>query len=115
MRFEHAALPELHLDEIDLSADFLGRRMSAPFLISSMTGGPEKAKLINENLARAAGHLRIAFAVGSQRVAVEEGGVSGFGPELRELIGDMPLLSNFGAAQLRRADAADMAAAALWI
>lgn len=113
VRFEHVALPELNLDEIDLAADFLGRRMSAPFLISSMTGGPEKAKSINENLARAAGHLRIAFAVGSQRVAVEDGGVAGFGPELRALVGDMPLLSNFGAAQLRRADAAEMARCAV--
>ena len=109
VRFEHAALPELHLDAIDLSAQFLGRRLNAPFLISSMTGGPEKAKFINENLARAAGQLGIAFAVGSQRVAVEGGGASGFGPELRRLMGDMPLLSNFGAAQLRRDDAADMA------
>lgn len=109
VRFEHVALPELHLDEIDLSAEFLGRRLNAPFLISSMTGGPEKAKLINENLAQAAGQLRIAFAVGSQRVAIEGSGASGFGPELRRLMGDMPLLSNFGAAQLRRSDAADMA------
>ena len=109
VRFEHVALPELHLDEIDLAADFLGRRLNAPFLISSMTGGPEKAKLINENLARAAGQLRIAFAVGSQRVAVEGDGASGFGRELRQFMGDMPLLSNFGAAQLRRPDAADMA------
>jgi isopentenyl-diphosphate Delta-isomerase len=109
VRFEHVALPELHLDEIDLSAEFLGRRLNAPFLISSMTGGPDKAELINENLARAAGQLRIAFAVGSQRVAVEGDGASGFGPELRQFMGDMPLLSNFGAAQLQRADAADMA------
>jgi isopentenyl-diphosphate Delta-isomerase len=109
VRFEHVALPELHLDEIDLGADFLGRRMNAPFLISSMTGGPEMAKTINENLARAAGQLRIAFAVGSQRVAVEGGGASGFGPQLRALMGDMPLLSNLGAAQLQRSDAADIA------
>lgn len=109
VRFEHMALPEMHLDEIDLSAEFLGRRLNAPFLISSMTGGPEKAKLINESLARAAGKLRIAFAVGSQRVAVESGGVAGFGKDLRGMIGDMPLLSNFGAAQLRREDATDMA------
>lgn len=109
VRFEHVALPELHLDEIDLSAEFLGRRMDAPFLISSMTGGPEKAEDINTNLARAAGKLRIAFAVGSQRVALEGGGASGFARELRQLMGDMPLLSNFGAAQLRSADAADMA------
>jgi isopentenyl-diphosphate delta-isomerase len=109
VRFEHVALPELHLDEIDLSVDFLGRRLAAPFLISSMTGGPAKAAIINENLARAAGRLGIAFAVGSQRVAIEGEGASGIGPELRAFVGDMPLMANFGAAQLARADAVDMA------
>ena len=109
VRFEHVALPELDLDEIDLSTEFLGRQMRAPFLISSMTGGPEKAAAINENLARAAGQLGIAFAVGSQRVAIEGAGASGFGAELRGFIGEMPLISNFGAAQLARPDGTDMA------
>ena len=107
--FEHVALPELDLDEIDLTTEFLGRRLSAPFLISSMTGGPAKAAMINENLARAAGRLGIAFAVGSQRVAIEGAGASGFGPELRGYIGEMPLLSNFGAAQLASPDGVDRA------
>lgn len=109
VRFEHVALPELHLDEIDLGVDFLGRRLSAPFLISSMTGGPAKAVMINENLARAAGRLGIAFAVGSQRVAIEGEGASGIGRELRGFVGDMPLLANFGAAQLAQPDAAGVA------
>ena len=109
VRFEHAALPELDLDAIDLSTEFLGKRLSAPFLISSMTGGPAKAAVINENLARAAGRLGIAFAVGSQRVAIERKGASGFGRELRSFIGAMPLLANFGAAQLARSEASDMA------
>ncbi len=109
VHFEHVALPELDLDAIDLSTEFLGRRLSAPLLISSMTGGPAKAAMINENLARAAGRLGIAFAVGSQRVAVEGGGEAGFGRDLRAHMGAMPLLSNFGAAQLVRADGVDMA------
>jgi isopentenyl-diphosphate Delta-isomerase len=109
IRFEHVALPELHLDEIDLSVNFLGHTLAAPFLISSMTGGPAKAAIINENLARAAGQLGIAFAVGSQRVAIEADGALGIGRELRGLIGGMPLISNFGAAQLARTDAVDMA------
>ena len=75
--FEHCALPELDMDAIDLSATFLGRRLAAPFMISSMTGGPAKAASINENLARAANALGIAFAVGSQRVAVETGEACG--------------------------------------
>jgi isopentenyl diphosphate isomerase/L-lactate dehydrogenase-like FMN-dependent dehydrogenase len=37
--FEHAALPELSLDDIDLSCDLFGKRLDAPLLISSMTGG----------------------------------------------------------------------------
>lgn len=37
--FEHVALPELLLPEIDLSCQFLGKRLQAPLLISSMTGG----------------------------------------------------------------------------
>jgi isopentenyl-diphosphate delta-isomerase len=100
VRFEHVAMPELDLDTIDLSTEFLGRRMQAPFLISSMTGGPAKAEAINRNLATAAGQLGIAFAVGSQRVAIDDAGMGGFGRELRELTRGMPLLSNFGAAQL---------------
>ena len=48
--FAHVALPELHLDEIDLSLDFLGRRIAAPLLVSSMTGGPARAEAINRSV-----------------------------------------------------------------
>jgi isopentenyl-diphosphate Delta-isomerase len=109
VEFEHNALPEIDMSAIDLSAPFLGRMLNAPFLISSMTGGPAKAATINENLARAARALGIAMAVGSQRVAVETGETGGLHRHLRDLIGEMPLLSNFGAAQLKGGQGADMA------
>lgn len=99
--FEHNALPELDYDKIDLGARFLGRRLAAPLLISSMTGGPERARAINQSLARAAAALRIAFAVGSQRIALEHSGDGGLGPELRKLAPDVPLLANLGASQIR--------------
>ena len=35
----HNALPECDLDSIDLSVDFLGRKLSSPLFISAMTGG----------------------------------------------------------------------------
>lgn len=100
--FEHVALPELHLDEIDLSAQLVGKQLRAPLLISSMTGGPARAADINRNLAIACSELGIALAVGSQRVAIEGADAGGLGKELRRLAPNVPLLGNFGAAQLNK-------------
>ena len=98
--FEHCALPELHLDTIDLGSDFLGRHLQAPLLISSMTGGAARSAAINAHLAEAAQQLGIAMAVGSQRVALETAGDQGLTGQLRLLAPDILLLANFGAAQL---------------
>lgn len=100
VRFEHVALPELHMDAIDLSTGFLGKRIGAPLLVSSMTGGPARAEAINRNLALACAALDLPLAVGSQRVAIEAGAVGGLGAELRALAPRIPILANFGAAQL---------------
>lgn len=109
IRFQHNALPELHLDHIDVSTMFLSRRMAAPYMISSMTGGPDRAEGINRAIAEAAGHSGIAFCVGSQRVALEHAGAAGFDKRLRQLAGPVPILANFGAAQLKTWDGLAMA------
>lgn len=98
--FVHCALPEIKLDDVDTTTTFLGKRISAPLLVSSMTGGPKRAAAINENLARACEDLKLPFAVGSQRVAIEEGEDGGLGRGLRALAPSVPILGNFGAAQL---------------
>lgn len=100
VRFEHAALPELDLDEVDLSTSFLGRRLGAPLLISSMTGGMDRAARINARLAEAAETLGLALAVGSQRIAIEGRGQGGLDTELRRLAPSVPILANIGGAQL---------------
>ncbi|KTR05945.1 isopentenyl pyrophosphate isomerase [Aureimonas ureilytica] len=100
VRFEHAALPEVDLDEIDLSTQFLGRRLGAPILISSMTGGMERAARINLRLAEAAQVLGLALAVGSQRIAIEGRGQGGLDGSLRRAAPDVPILANIGGAQL---------------
>lgn len=98
-RFVHNALPELDIDELDLRVEFLGKRLNAPILISSMTGGFDLARKVNRNLAAAAEHLGIAMGVGSQRVAIEEpSAASSF--QVRDLAPDILLLGNLGAVQL---------------
>lgn len=108
-QFEHCALPQLHLDDIDLRVPFLGRMLQAPILISSMTGGAARARDINRHLAEAAQTLGIALAIGSQRVAVASGVDHGLTRELRTLAPDVPLLANIGAAQLADGSSMDWA------
>ena len=109
VRFVHEALPDLDHAKIDLGADFLGRRLKAPLLISAMTGGPARAEAINIHLAEAAQSLGIALAVGSQRAALEAGSDSGLGLTLRDRAPDTPILANIGAAQLTQGFGVDQA------
>lgn len=97
--FGHAALPEIDMAEVDASVDFLGRRLSAPLLISCMTGGTEIAGRINRNLAAAAEETGVAVGVGSQRKALEDPAkADSF--RVREAAPTAPLLANLGAVQL---------------
>lgn len=109
VRFAHCALPELDFDRIDLSTPFLGKRLAAPFLISSMTGGPSRAETINARLAEAAQALGLALGVGSQRVALEGAGGAGLGAGLRKRAPDAVILANLGGAQLVRGYGVDEA------
>jgi len=110
VRFVHEALPDLDHGKIDLGTDLLGRRLKAPLLISSMTGGPARAEAINARLAEAAQHLGIALAVGSQRGALEtDGPTAGLDMALRLRAPDTPILANIGAAQLTRGFGVDAA------
>ena len=109
VRFMHEALPDLDHGKIDLGADFLGRRLKAPLLISAMTGGPARAEAINARLAEAAQQLGIALAVGSQRAALESGGAPGLDMALRLKAPDTPILANIGAAQLTQGFGVDAA------
>lgn len=63
----HEALPELNLNEIDLSQDCFGLRLNTPFFIAGMTAGHADASQINDRLASAAEERGWAMGVGSQR------------------------------------------------
>ena len=108
-RFEHCALPELDLDNIDLRTSLFGKVLNAPLLIGSMTGGAQRAAHINRHLAEAAQALGLAMGVGSQRVALESDVNSGLTRELRQYAPDIVLLANLGAAQIASAKGLDYA------
>ncbi len=96
---EHCALPEIDLDQVDLSLSLWHKRLKAPLLMSSMTGGTAIAAQINLSLAEVAQQFGIAMGVGSQRAALER-------PELastfrvRTVAPDILLFANLGAIQL---------------
>ncbi len=95
----HCALPELNLRDVDTSVEWFGKRLSAPLLISSMTGGTGAAGPINRNLALAAQAAGVAMGVGSQRAALEDPALAETF-KLRDVAPDIVLLANIGAVQL---------------
>lgn len=98
-RFAHQALPELDLEEVDTSVSVFGRRLGAPILISSMTGGTEQAQTINRHLAVAAQERKLAMGVGSQRAGLERNETAATF-RVRDYAPDVLLLANLGAVQL---------------
>ena len=100
IRLTHRALPELKLSDVDPSVQFLGKELSFPLLISSMTGGADEELIkINRNLAIAAEAEGVALAIGSQRVFLsDEAARESF--ELRKHAPSAVLLGNLGAVQL---------------
>jgi len=99
VRFMHQALPELNLADIRTETTFFGKPLNAPLLISSMTGGTERAQAINRTLAEAAQEAGIAMGLGSQRAAIEDPSL-GRTFQVREVAPDILLFANLGAVQL---------------
>jgi len=67
----HCAMPEMALEEADLSTLWFGKQLQAPLLITGMTGGTERALAVNQALAKVAQEHGIALGLGSQRAMGE--------------------------------------------
>lgn len=78
---------------------YLGFSMKAPIWVSSMTGGTEKASIINYRLAEVCGRMGLGMGLGSCRSLL-------YGRErlkdfdVKDLLGKQPLFANLGIAQL---------------
>lgn len=85
--------------------NFLGTELDYPVWISSMTGGTERAALINNNLGTLAGKYKLGMGLGSCRPLLHSRERL---PEfkIRAHLGNQPLLANLGIAQIEECVAA---------
>jgi len=100
--FLHNALPELNLSDVDPSTSFLGKKISFPCIISSMTGGYADALKINRQLAEVCAMKKIAMGVGSQRQAMEDDHYHRSFSVVREAADKIPVFGNIGAAEVAK-------------
>lgn len=99
--FENQSLPEIALDQVDISTDLVGKRLQAPLMIAPMTGGNSKGLEVNRVLAAAAERWQIAMGVGSQRLAIEDCSREIY-YRIRDVAPTVALFANVGGAQLVR-------------
>lgn len=99
-RFYYEPLMSAHPSADDkLPIAIAGRAMDFPIWVSSMTGGTEKAAIINENLARICGEFGLGMGLGSCRqLLYEDKRLPEFA--LREYMNEQPLFINLGVAQI---------------
>ncbi len=65
-------VPDINLEDVDTSTKFLGKKTAAPIFVNSITGGEERAKKINKDIAAACEKLGLGMALGSQRAMLED-------------------------------------------
>lgn len=101
-RFYYEPLLAAHPAPGSLTAVAFGeKRMKAPLWVSSMTGGTEKAFIINQNLAQACNEFGLGMGLGSCRPLLSgTERLKDF--DIRPLTGEeVPLYANLGVAQIQ--------------
>jgi len=100
----HHPLPELDLEEIDLSVRFFNKSISAPICIAAITGGHPVSKEINKILASAAEEENIIMSVGSQRAALVDSSIQDSFSIVRDVAPSIPIIGNLGIGQISTPD-----------
>lgn len=98
VRLRHRALPGRDLDDVTLDTELLGRRLTAPLVVSAMTGGTAEAAVVNERLAVGAARHGIALVLGSGRALLDDPALL---PTYRSRARPPLLLANLGGVDLR--------------
>ena len=100
----HHPLPDVDFEDVDLSASFFGKQVSAPICISAITGGHPVSKEINEILAKAAEEENIIMSVGSQRAGIEDPTLIDSFEITRKVAPNIPIIGNIGIGQVSTLD-----------
>lgn len=96
----HEALPDLALEDIDLTQQVLGKPLRAPILIAAMTGGSAEAAAVNRDLAAIAQQRGYGFGLGSQRAMLRHPDMTR-SYQVRQVAPDALVLGNIGMVQAR--------------
>jgi len=101
VELNYKCLPQISLNDVDLSTEFLGKKFSFPFIVSAITGGAAASKKVNTDIAEACQAIGIGMGLGSMRAMLQH-------PSLtetyfvRDVAPDIFLAGNIGAAQLKQ-------------
>jgi len=88
------------LQDVNTETIFLGKRLSFPFMIGSISGGVKEAYQLNNDLSKIAENLKIAFALGSFRPMLKSGKISNSYEIARKNAPSVPILANIGIGQI---------------
>jgi len=100
----HNALPELDREDIDVTTELFGHKLTAPVMIDSMTGGTPIAAKINAALGKVAEELQIPMGLGSQRAAVDDPKLAYTFQAARENAPSAQIFANIGCPQILKED-----------
>jgi len=100
VELSYKTLPEISLDDVDLSTEFLEKKFNFPVMVSAITGGAQISKKINQDIAKACQGLGIGMGLGSMRAMIESP-VLASTYQVRDVAPDIFLAGNIGAAQIK--------------
>jgi len=96
LKLIYNALPEIALEEVSTETQFAGHTVSAPLIISSMTGGVgEEFQTINRNLAIAANELNVPLGLGSMKVLLRHKEAEA-SYRVRDICPNLQVIANLG-------------------
>lgn len=97
VRIVHNALPQLAVSEVILHTSVAGLDLHYPFYINAMTGGSEKTKKINRELATIAKEADLMIATGSVSAALKDPTLAETYQVMRDVYPNGKILANVGA------------------